>query len=477
MSRLIRNQSNIRVTNRSVLGGLIMATVMLASMTLIFQIVIGDNRSVVFDSATLAAATLFVFCFVCSIYAIMSNSITLPEVLVIYFILVSASFSGFYEIATDYFPWPKVHTDGEISYAIFLYFLFALLFLVGNRVADSRPVASTRPVMVEGTLSYLLFGFVALSIGCMALSAGSLLSPRAEAEQVDIGGFAQLGLIGRGVCLTSFLFLWANWLNTRRHLAFLIFVGLLTVIWFNPIANPRFQVIGLVIAVSSASTILLYPTPLIKGTILTALFLLNYFVFGPLKSLNEGVDSGVSILSAFGQSVDEYAFRVDFDVMQVSANTVQYIESQGIDFGYNLLGAALFFVPRGIWPAKPFASSLYVHDYLRYEYINLSSPLPMEFYFAGGLIGVIVLSFIFGYFLRRLTKRVTQHNRSNVRTVEGVLFAIVSGYMPIMMRGSLNSVLPQFGFALISYGVVVWLLSREDGAHRRSRSLNAVRGL
>ncbi|OWK23428.1 hypothetical protein AJ87_37620 [Rhizobium yanglingense] len=83
----------------------------------------------------------------------------------------------------------------------------------------------------------------------------------------------------------------------------------------------------------------------------------------------------------------------------------------------------------------------------------------MEFYFAGGVVGVILLAFAFGYFLRRLSKKVTQH--SAARVTESVLFSIVSGYMPIMMRGSLNSVLPQFGFALISYFIIAWIISRK----------------
>ncbi|OWK23429.1 hypothetical protein AJ87_37625 [Rhizobium yanglingense] len=278
-------------------------------MSVVFDLVVGNHRSMNFTTTSLSAFALLAFCLACTVYAIMSTSITLPEVLVVYFITVSAAFSGFYEITTDFFPWPKVHSDIEMSYVAFLYFLFLFMFLAGHLIANRRPSSPTKAVVIDTKFRFILQATVTLSVLCMLASADSLFNPRANADLGDGGSLTQVALIGKGICLTSFLFLLASWVNTRRHLHFLIFVGMLTAIWFNPIANPRFQFIGVIISIASLNAMLLLPTPFTKGAIFTALFFLNYFVFGPLKSLNEGVSSGASVLSAFGQSVSDYAFR------------------------------------------------------------------------------------------------------------------------------------------------------------------------
>ncbi|WP_074072701.1 hypothetical protein [Rhizobium gallicum] len=172
MSSIFQNQRAQDRSNQSILAGILMVVVMLASMSVVFDLVVGDHRSMNFTTTSLSALALLAFCLACTVYASMSTSITLPEVLVVYFITVSAAFSGFYEITTDFFPWPKVHSDIEMSYVAFLYFLFLFLFLAGHLIANWRPSSPTKAVVIDTKFRFILLATVTLSVLCITRTAG-----------------------------------------------------------------------------------------------------------------------------------------------------------------------------------------------------------------------------------------------------------------------------------------------------------------
>lgn len=458
--RRIRHSRTTR--NNSAAAAGIPFLVFLISMLSIFSVVTERGNFASLSYSTYVLASLLLFCVLVDVYVVLSNRFAISDVLVLYFLTISAAFSGLYEVATNIFPWPRVHSEEDMNQASLLFFLFLSFFLVGNLIADRKKARPGVPVADTGRLYFAVLAIFFMSLICMSVAGGAVFAARAgERISEDVSSFsAQIISIGKGFCLTAFLFALAMWRNTRRHGFLLLVVGLCTAVWFNPISNPRFQFIGAIISTLAMLPMFVRPTALVKAGTFSGIILLNYFVFGPLKNLNRGNNSLEEVFKSFFQGISDYAFRVDFDVMQVSANTIKYVESQGVDFGYNLLGAFLFFVPRFMWTTKPYPSSIYIADHLAYDYLNISSPLPVEFYFAGGAFGVMVLAAGFGYMLRRISKRVDDSPIRFGHVYTGVLLAIVTGYMPIVMRGSLNSVAPQFGFALVAYFAINFIASR-----------------
>jgi len=89
---------------------------------------------------------------------------------------------------------------------------------------------------------------------------------------------------------------------------------------------------------------------------------------------------------------------LDFDAWGMVMGTIAYVDNQGITLGKQLLGVLLFFIPRGIWSAKPVGSGQVVGTWLMSHYqmwfYQISNPLPSEGYINFGLPGIIFFAFV-----------------------------------------------------------------------------------
>src|SRR5258708_2091907 len=98
---------------------------------------------------------------------------------------------------------------------------------------------------------------------------------------------------------------------------------------------------------------------------------------------------------------------MDYDAYSVSSYTMLTVDSDGISWGSNILGAALFFVPRAWWPGKPPQTSWVIFGTINHTReagtINLSTPLMAEGYYAFGWIGALLISVLYWWFISRTT--------------------------------------------------------------------------
>lgn len=125
----------------------------------------------------------------------------------------------------------------------------------------------------------------------------------------------------------------------------------------------------------------------------------------------------------------------DFDAFAQIVNTFDYIDAEGLQWGRQLLGVVLFWVPRSLWPDKPIDTGVVLAEHRGYYFTNLSSPLWSEFLVDWGWTGLIVGMFFVGYWFRKLD----QQAETSLRTtrIPPVLVCIVPFYLLIVLRGSL----------------------------------------
>ena len=118
----------------------------------------------------------------------------------------------------------------------------------------------------------------------------------------------------------------------------------------------------------------------------------------------------------------------------------------------NLLSALFFFVPRTVWPQKSIGTGGESAMYEGYPFINISSPLPSEFYVDFGMVGLVVLSTLFGSSSDyAMTISCTPRH---IGSVGQVFFATVAGYIFIILRGSLVGTLgPNIVLSLAIIGI------------------------
>jgi hypothetical protein len=230
--------------------------------------------------------------------------------------------------------------------------------------------------------------------------------------------------------------------------ALIVGFGLLTALLFNPLGNPRFQTLGVIFCL--LAFVLVRPSAIQKAIGATALGASTLGLFAAFKQLGQ---TGTIDLSS-GNFL-EAPFSIDFDSLQQMIAAITYVKGFGFSWGQNLLSAIFFFIPRQIWPGKAEPTGIVVATNLNYYYTNLSSPLPAEGYIALSWVGCLALAAFTAWLITRL-ERGAARTRSGAN-VDRCLYAVISGYTVILLRGSLGSVLPQFGVVFLTLLLAQWL--------------------
>jgi len=135
----------------------------------------------------------------------------------------------------------------------------------------------------------------------------------------------------------------------------------------------------------------------------------------------------------------QYSVSGDYDSYQQIAAGMQYVEWFGFDYGAHLLGPAFFWVPRSLWPDKPRDTGVVLAEFEGYAYTNLSAPLWIETYIAGGDILTFVAFALIGLIWRRLDDQFV-FTRAIDPAVINLLVPLVAGYQMALLRGSLLTI-------------------------------------
>lgn len=181
----------------------------------------------------------------------------------------------------------------------------------------------------------------------------------------------------------------------------------------------------------------------------------------------------VSLSQVSDQLADHY-FSINYDSWANIYTAIEIVKVHGVQWGHQLLGAVLFFVPSAVWSAKPLATGIFLADYLIANYsmwfTNLSAPLVAEGYLDFGPLGVVLYAAVAAFGVAGL-------NTLAKRTNKWILYPMAiygAVFLMIVLRGSLMIAL---GFAAAAYLAFVFasaMLSMKLGVrHRVSRRISA----
>jgi hypothetical protein len=145
----------------------------------------------------------------------------------------------------------------------------------------------------------------------------------------------------------------------------------------------------------------------------------------------------------------------DFDSFQQILNTVVYVNESGLEYGQQVIGTLLFWVPRSIWQTKPIPSGMLISQEIGYSNINLSLPLWGEIYLDAGLFGVILFFLLYGSISNSAETYIT-NKQNHPTSFISLLIPFYSAYQIFLLRGSLMStfayLIPVFVFLLLISG-------------------------
>jgi oligosaccharide repeat unit polymerase len=345
-----------------------------------------------------------------------------------------------------------------------------LAYLVGS-VATSRPTGETATVTARRNLSVrrtLLWSMVTLVGSVYSVSAyggvSALFASRAEVA----GHLASVGdttasralLVGFAsgapfMCLFGLLRLRSSGALrlSSRPLALAVFSGLLVVnvLINNPISQPRYWVATILITFVASGRWISRPAfqvGLVAGFLLTAL------VFFPFLDAFRYQDGG----GWSGGFESAYLAKTDYGSAQDITNTVFYVDHHGHTDGRQLLGAALFPVPRAVWPSKPTDTAVLLANEINFGNQNIDSPLWAEGYIDFGIPGTIALLGLFGAVIGRAETTFAALERRC--SMSSILVPTLIGYELILLRGSLLQATARLAVIV----AMAYLLSRRAGA-------------
>lgn len=387
---------------------------------------------------------------------------------------------GLFITRTDNFYWASNALSPDIvAKSAFVTFLATVSLVAGNFITlnAKRDQASEQPKYLDAParrltkremgIILLLAILVALYIGAIIAKFGPLffLGTRAATSVYA----SELGLnttssgLTRGVSqglsialfvLTSFVKYKIESKNWRVNLAFFLSIFLCLLV-NNPLFVARFWLIavmmgfGLTVAggvFERHKTLIFASTP--------ALMFLVFPTLGNFNRRGGQLDFTFDLIEPA-----KFMSHGDLDGFQSMTNIVHLISLEGLSYGTRLLSALFFFVPRSIWHGKHQPTGADAAEAAGYVYTNISMPLPGELYADGGVLLVVIGMFFIGMWLRNFDSiyaKLKHADLSGHRISLPIFTALLAGFAPIIMRGSLLGVIGGIGVAVCL--VLLWRL-------------------
>lgn len=391
------------------------------------------------------------------------------QMLAIYF-AIYLILPGYHHATKNTFPFYDMEYNGwvlrESALIVTLFLVPTILaYIVGHvrRPSLERARYNKENFRIRTNLILAVTLFVAAVAGAIAYLASvglaGAFATRAEAVSIE-GSASAAGLLRslpRVVTFISFLYSLVLVRFGTQRLVGALFVGLnlpifLIVNW--PLGLARFVLFGYVLMVMILT--------LNMRSVMARLSISFGFVVGALglmPLLNELTRGKGSVGSlSYEGLLTAYFTSGDFDGLQSINNAVVYVDSVGLENGRQLLSALFFFVPRAIWGGKGEPTGTITAEAAGFEFLNISQPLPSEFYVDFGMVGVIAGGALLGFWLCRADQWIDRNWDAGpaARLMGGLLVA----YSIILYRGALLGVVSTIatlvagGILIVRYGLV-----------------------
>jgi hypothetical protein len=174
---------------------------------------------------------------------------------------------------------------------------------------------------------------------------------------------------------------------------------------------------------------------------------------------------GALSMSDVADRIQEHYFSINYDSWANVYTSVEIVKVHGLQWGKQLLGSVLFFVPSSIWTTKPLATGIFLGNYLIQSYSmwfnNLSAPLAAEGYLDFGYVGVIAYAGATAALVTFINKLALKENRL---ALPMAIYA--SLFLMFLLRGSLMIAMGFASAAFLSFCLASAMLSMRLGVRR-----------
>lgn len=231
--------------------------------------------------------------------------------------------------------------------------------------------------------------------------------------------------------------------NSLMIFLFLFFLVAILLILKNPLIEKRNALGPIYICL----IYIFIPKLIRSNTKLFTFLFLSMILFFPLMSALTHIDNTFQeiletpklVLDKFNEQGFFDTFNtLNYDAFANLMATVDYVSKNDFSFGYQLLSAFLFFIPRSIWPSKPISTGELVGNYLiddyGFKFNNLSNPMVSEGYINFGLFGVFLMAIFLAFVIARQLRWL--YSSDTLKSIISFYFAI---HMIFLLRGDFTN--------------------------------------
>jgi len=457
---------------RSYFHGLLLSLVVIVVFSvLVLSAMSSDMDPYVASSFIPSAIILIVAIFIES-----SNrpySLHLIHVVLLFLLMVLAPF---YQYLSGSFPWDGglSFENNDVIFANVLVMMWVSMYLSGywlsKRVFHNRYIEPISSLLMHEITKNKIKILSLLSIAVIAYLAvmgygGVYTRAGYEAITYKYGQIYYL-IMSYFVRAIPYVFLVVLLLSKDyRNKSFngVILISAVVIFYVNnPFAAARFWFISVMLAIFCA----LYLRKLKTGYPLLMMGVFGVMAMPIMNSgryLTEITPSYLFDLISLDRTiffVKHYlSYSGDFDAYSNLMRAVNYVNENGITWGYQLFGVLFFWIPRQFWEGKPIGSGHMVAKFYELELENISFPLPAEGYINFGLIGLIMFAVMFGMLLNFVDSKYylsKRYSSGAIRLID-VLYLFLLGMVIFTTRGDLLS---SFSYTVaLTFSVVIGTVS------------------
>ncbi len=262
-------------------------------------------------------------------------------------------------------------------------------------------------------------------------------------------------------CLTAIVLFLQRRLS-RSSLWLILILGIL----FNfPMAMPRYLTLTFYLSAALAAGLPFFR----KAHRLSVTLLAIMLLVAPLSSVTRY--GGMDMMDRMKRPAEVFQSAViltDYDAWSSLCRVMQYTGEQGTTHGRQLMGVALFFVPRSVWPDKPIGSGAFLFNQLDLGFNNVACTFLAEGYINFGVVGSLVFAVLMALVIARYDSWFWRRSSHQRFSLSRLFYFVAIGMLFYMLRGDLmSSFAYTAGFAAMFVfwqAVFFWRLPRRKGA-------------
>ncbi len=335
-------------------------------------------------------------------------------------------------------------TDAKAIYALTLFLTGTLIFIFSyiyyNKKLPYPTIYKDSPDLlsefVKEKKQFILVGFIVF-LGINTLFRGMISGPLALGNSYFL-------LFGMGVAsfiLLGFLAYRNEEGNKRKMYLIMIIYGM----WISYNPAQRFQFLSWMVAIGIIALQNYAPKKKLKYYIVGGAFVMLFFsLAGVARKHNL---SNMSISQMYEAAMERTESREDQNMLDGFMMIMDvYPEHLDYAWGMDHFEILLRPIPRKLWPGKPkgsYINKLGLSD-ARKGTIGISPTIYGTFYAEGGIIGIIIISIIYGWLFIKLFRLTHLYNSDLQWLLKGIILA---SFVPILRGGDLPGIMAFIGMS------------------------------